>query len=178
MKKAAWSTIEMKRMPSRSLDHRDSQVSHLQIFTAMFPLIPFLIFAAVARLVQAQERTVNGQCLPPTRNDGTVETIRDVRVADPYRWLEDQNSPETRAWIDAQGRYTDAVLDSVPGREQITERLSELMKVDSVDLPSVFRGQIKDGTLFVSDELECPELARLPRGLTESCAEHLERNRL
>ena len=39
-----------------------------------------------------------------------------IDVPDPYRWLEDQDSPATRAWIDAENAYTRAVLDAVPDR--------------------------------------------------------------
>jgi prolyl oligopeptidase len=83
----------------------------------------------------AQQQAASGGCPPATRNDGTKEMIYGVSVADPYRWLEDQNSPETRAWIEAQDRCTSAALDSFPGKPAIAKRLSELMKVDSVDIP-------------------------------------------
>ena len=43
---------------------------------------------------------------PETRRDNTREVLHGVEIADPYRWLEDQESPETRAWIDAQNEYT------------------------------------------------------------------------
>jgi prolyl oligopeptidase len=129
----------MKRLSSRSVARSDSRPSHLQVFTAMFRLIPLVILAVISGLfprpVLAQERSASGKCTPPTPMDGTVETIHGVSVADPYRWLEDQNSPETRSWIDAQDRCTEAVLDSVPGRTQISKRLTELMKVDSFGLP-------------------------------------------
>lgn len=129
----------MKRLSYRPVERRDSRPSYFQVSTAMVPLIPLVILAAISGLfpspVLAQEKAANGKCTPPTRIDGAVETIHGVSVADPYRWLEDQNSPETRSWIDAQDRCTDAVLDSVPGRTQISKRLTELMKVDSFDLP-------------------------------------------
>lgn len=76
-----------------------------------------------------------GKCPPETRKDDVVETIHGVSVADPYRWLEDQTSPETRAWIEAEDRCTSAILDAVPGRAEIAKRLSELMKVESIGSP-------------------------------------------
>jgi prolyl oligopeptidase len=83
----------------------------------------------------AQAKSPDGKCPPPAHKDDTVDTIHGVAVADPYRWLENQDSPETRAWIDAEDRCTATVLDSAPGRSQIEKRLSELMKVDSFGLP-------------------------------------------
>ena len=45
-----------------------------------------------------------------------IETIHGRKIADNYRWLEDQKSPETQAWIDEQIRYTRSLLDPLPGR--------------------------------------------------------------
>jgi prolyl oligopeptidase len=73
--------------------------------------------------------------VPATRTDSTVDTIHGVKIADPYRWLEDQKSPETRAWIAAQSKYTHGFLDQVPGREQTSARLRALTKRDSYTSP-------------------------------------------
>src|SRR3984893_3119612 len=69
---------------------------------------------------------------PETRVEDVVETRGGVEIHDPYRWLEDQNAPETRSWIDSQNRYSDSFFKSLPGREAIAARLSELLKVDTV----------------------------------------------
>ncbi len=76
------------------------------------------------------------KCPPPTRVEEVKETIQGVAVSDPYRWLEDQNSPETRAWIDAQNACTQNLLKTLPGSEEIAKRLGELIKVDTIRLPS------------------------------------------
>jgi prolyl oligopeptidase len=66
-----------------------------------------------------------------------VEPVTDflhgVPVVDPYRWLEDQNSAETRAWVEEQTRYARTYLDSIPGRESIRERVRELLDVETYD---------------------------------------------
>lgn len=72
---------------------------------------------------------------PPSRVDNFREVIHGVEIIDPYRWLEDQESPETRAWIDAQNNYTHSLLDELPSRPLIQKRLSELLRVDSVSTP-------------------------------------------
>lgn len=72
---------------------------------------------------------------PQTRVEEVVEEIHGVRVADPYRWLEDQQSPETRAWIAAQNAYTDSLLDALPGREQLERRLTPLLQTASAAAP-------------------------------------------
>jgi Prolyl oligopeptidase, N-terminal beta-propeller domain len=56
---------------------------------------------------------------PPTRQDDFSEVIHGVEIIDPYRWLEDQESPETRQWIDAQNRFTHGLLDGLPSRPLI-----------------------------------------------------------
>ena len=56
-------------------------------------------------------------------------------MTDPYRWLEDQTSAETRAWIKDENAYTHALLDSRPGRDKLESRFSQLRKVDAVQLP-------------------------------------------
>src|SRR4029077_10672640 len=79
--------------------------------------------------------------VPKTRTDGVTEMIHGVSIKDPYRWLEDQQSPETRAWIDAQNAYTRSVLDPLPGRTAISKRLEELLKTDRVGTPVVRSGR-------------------------------------
>ena len=54
---------------------------------------------------------------PPTRIDTAVEELHGERVPDPYRWLEDGDSDETRAWTEAQNRFTREYLDAVPASE-------------------------------------------------------------
>ncbi|HEX4952968.1 MAG TPA: prolyl oligopeptidase family serine peptidase [Thermoanaerobaculia bacterium] len=73
---------------------------------------------------------------PPTREEPVREILHGVEIVDPYRWLEDQESPETRRWIDAQNAHTDAQLGSRPGREALEKRFAELLKVDSFNLPT------------------------------------------
>jgi prolyl oligopeptidase len=73
---------------------------------------------------------------PPTRVEVVRETLHGVTIEDPYRWLEDQKSPETRAWIDAQIRHTRSYLERLP-REQIKSRLTELRRIDSTGAPTV-----------------------------------------
>jgi len=69
---------------------------------------------------------------PPTLVEPVTEVLHGVEVSDPYRWLEDQNSPRTRAWIEEQTAYTRAYFDAIPGREQIRERVRELLAFKEV----------------------------------------------
>ena len=78
---------------------------------------------------------------PPSRVDNVREVIHGVEIVDPYRWLEEQDSPETRAWIDAQNKHTHSLLDGLPSRPLIQKRLSELLRVDSVSTPLEYGGR-------------------------------------
>ncbi len=63
---------------------------------------------------------------PPTRKGDVVDDYHGTKVADPYRWLEDVDAPETRAWVEAENRVTFAYLEQLPERERIHRRLTEL----------------------------------------------------
>ena len=78
---------------------------------------------------------------PETRREPVKDVLHGVEIVDPYRWLEDQEVPETRAWIDAQSQYTRKMLGSFPGRKSIELRLTELMKVDSIGVPTERNGR-------------------------------------
>jgi prolyl oligopeptidase len=62
---------------------------------------------------------------PPTRRQDLIENIHGVPVADPYRWLEDADRPETRAWVDAQNALTRSMLDG-PLRDALVRELTDL----------------------------------------------------
>ena len=73
---------------------------------------------------------------PETRSEHVVDTLHGVDVGDPYRWLEDQEAPETRAWIGVQNAYTDRVLGALPGRDQLAALAAKVLEVDAIGLPN------------------------------------------
>jgi prolyl oligopeptidase len=78
---------------------------------------------------------------PKTEVSEVKETIHGVEVVDPYRWLEDQNSPQTRAWIDAENAYTDSLLSHIPGREALKQKVAALLKIEAMSAPRVRNGR-------------------------------------
>ncbi|MEZ0373125.1 MAG: prolyl oligopeptidase family protein [Candidatus Sericytochromatia bacterium] len=72
---------------------------------------------------------------PAARKEAVTDTYFGVKVADPYRWLEDDDSPETQAWVEAQNRLTRSFVDS-PAREKIRARLTELWNYPKQGSPS------------------------------------------
>ncbi len=79
---------------------------------------------------------------PVTRKDTVVDDYFGTRVPDPYRWLEDQNSPEVAKWVEAQNAVTFAYLDKIPLREAFRKRLTELWNTPSVGVPSRVAGRL------------------------------------
>ena len=73
---------------------------------------------------------------PLTRTDDVVDDYFGTLVADPYRWLEEPDSPETRAWVEAQNAITHAFLERLPARERIHSRLTELWDYTRYGVPS------------------------------------------
>jgi prolyl oligopeptidase len=65
------------------------------------------------------------------------EILHGIRIVDNYRWLEDGTSPATKKWVEEEMAYTRAVLDPLPGREQIHRRLTELLSIGSIDAPHI-----------------------------------------
>jgi len=73
---------------------------------------------------------------PPTRTVGASDTYFGVKVADPYRWLEDGKSPEVQSWLAAQNHLARTYLDALPGREALKKRFSQLFRIDTIGSPS------------------------------------------
>ena len=78
---------------------------------------------------------------PATPRGPEVDELHGVPVADPYRWLEDTASPETRAWIVDQNRVTTAYLSALPDRERFRGRLRSLWNHERFSLPVVREGR-------------------------------------
>jgi prolyl oligopeptidase len=72
---------------------------------------------------------------PQTRQVDQIDDYHGTQIADPYRWLEDLDAPETEAWIQAQNQVTFAYLDQIPFREKIKERLTKLWNYERYSAP-------------------------------------------
>lgn len=73
---------------------------------------------------------------PETKKGDVVETYFGTEVADPYRWLEDDQSEETKAWVKAENEVTDKYLSQIPFRDKIYNRLKELWDYPKSSAPS------------------------------------------
>ncbi len=82
-----------------------------------------------------QEANTQSMSYPETRKGDVVDTYFGTEVADPYRWLEDDRSEETENWVKAQNEVTFAHLESIPYRETIEKRLTELWNYEKISAP-------------------------------------------
>ncbi|WP_317172761.1 hypothetical protein [Hymenobacter sp. HDW8] len=82
---------------------------------------------------------------PETRKSDQVDDYHGTSVADLYRWLEDLDSPETKAWVEAQNKLTFGYLEKIPFRDQIRERLTNIWNYERYGVP-----QVEDGQLYFS----------------------------
>jgi prolyl oligopeptidase len=86
---------------------------------------------------------------PPTPVSDATETLHGETFPDPYRWLEEGESPTTRAWTEAQNALTRAYLDAAPGRDRLRDRLDQLLAIGAISVPNPVRGlyfyQRRDG---------------------------------
>lgn len=101
---------------------------------------------------------------PDTRRSDQADVYQ-VRVADPYRWLEDTDSAETKAWVEAQNKVTFSYLDRIPQRTALRERLTKLWNFERYGTPEQRGGRYfytrNDGlqnqsVLYVADALNAP----------------------
>jgi len=106
-------------------------------------LLSFLLALAAAAAAPKDPNEANAPLAAPPKTavNEVKDTVQGTVIIDPYRWLEDQNSPETRAWIDAQNAYSDGILSKLPAREAVRQQVSALIKIDSMGAPVVMNNR-------------------------------------
>lgn len=92
---------------------------------------------ATAGTAAAQAAKPRAFAYPTTRAVDQVDDYFDVRVFDPYRWMEDLDSPDLPPWIAAQNALTESYLADAPGRERIKARLAEVWNYERHGVPQV-----------------------------------------
>jgi prolyl oligopeptidase len=78
---------------------------------------------------------------PATRAGDVTDTLHGQKIADPYRWLEDEQAPEVQAWMTEQDRYARAQLARTPHRDELTARLKQLFYFDAISAPIHRKGR-------------------------------------
>ncbi|MDR2806173.1 MAG: prolyl oligopeptidase family serine peptidase [Dysgonamonadaceae bacterium] len=100
---------------------------------------------------------------PVAEKDDTVDNYFGTEVADPYRWLENDTSQATAAWVEAENQVTNNYLAAIPFREQLKQRLTDLVNYERIGIPQKKNGKYyffkNDGlqnqnVLYVKDALD------------------------
>src|SRR5262245_8493157 len=79
---------------------------------------------------------------PAAQRQNVVDDVHGHRVADPYRWLEEPHSDETKLWLDAQADLFQQAAEEFPGRARLRERISELLGAGNIGSPR-WRGKTR-----------------------------------
>lgn len=99
---------------------------------------------------------------PTTRTDNQTDNYHGVIVADPYRWLEDDTSPEVEAWVKEQNKVTSAYLSQIPYRDALKNRITELINYPRFSAP------VKAGEYYLfykNDGLQNQPVIYIQKGL-------------
>ncbi|MDB5710631.1 MAG: prolyl endopeptidase [Sphingomonas bacterium] len=103
----------------------------------VLPLILLALVATAQTSLEAASHMSNPFAYPETRRVDQVDEQFGVKVADPYRWLENdvRGDSEVRAWVDAENAVTDAYLATLPGRDIFARRLKKLLDYERFGVP-------------------------------------------
>ena len=93
------------------------------------------IIALSALALTTTTMTAQNITYPKAPQDGTIDTYFGVKVADPFRPLEDDRSPATAAWVEAENQVTNAYLSKIPFRAKLLKRLKEVADFEKVSTP-------------------------------------------
>lgn len=117
-----------------TLAPRTSKKEYARMLNAHWPLAHLAAVATFLGLLMpafSQELKY-----PQTRKTDQVDDYHGVKVADPYRWLEDDRSTETAAWVEAQNKVTFGYLEKIPFRPQVEQRIKQLYNYPKYSAPS------------------------------------------
>ncbi|WP_205215005.1 prolyl oligopeptidase family serine peptidase [Sphingomonas sediminicola] len=107
------------------------------LFLLSLPIAAFSSIGIAAPMTAASTAAPSALAYPQTRRENVSDTIFGTVVADPYRWLETdaRNSPEVRNWVNAENGVTNAFLATLPGRDTLKARMTELYNYERTATP-------------------------------------------
>lgn len=100
-----------------------------------------LILSIAAASMLSSVDAVAQTAYPKAHKDNTVDVYFGEKVADPYRWLEDDMSAQTAKWVDAENAVTRKYLDNIPMRKNILKRLKETANYEKIGIPFKRQGK-------------------------------------
>ena len=99
------------------------------------------LLMTTATVLLSTSASAQGIQYPKADKDGTVDNYFGTEVADPYRWLEDDTSAKTAAWVEAENKITNAYLSKIPFRQKLLKRLTEVANYEKLSAPRKHHGR-------------------------------------
>ena len=99
------------------------------------------LLMTMATVLLSTSASAQGIQYPKADKDGTVDNYFGTEVADPYRWLEDDTSAKTAAWVEAENTITNAYLSKIPFRQKLLKRLTEVANYEKLSAPRKHHGR-------------------------------------
>ena len=107
----------------------------------IFAVLTFSVFACSVHSAVVAQTQESPLVYPKAKTVNQVDDYHGVKVADPYRWLEDTDSADTQAWVAEENKLTFSYLDQLPYRQAIRERLLKLWNYERFSVPSQHGGR-------------------------------------
>src|SRR5438445_2879448 len=109
---------------------------HSSFVIRHFPVLAVALFLSGCITDNSTQNSSTTRLVYPlTRTTNVVDDYHGVKVADPYRWLEDDNSPETKAWVEVENKITFDYLGKIPELPAIKARLTKLWNYERYGVP-------------------------------------------
>ena len=99
------------------------------------------LLMTMATVLLSTSASAQGIQYPKADKDGTVDNYFGTEVADPYRWLEDDTSAKTAAWVEAENKITNSYLSKIPFRQKLLKRLTEVANYEKLSAPRKHHGR-------------------------------------
>ncbi|HZR79219.1 MAG TPA: hypothetical protein VFA58_08420, partial [Chthoniobacterales bacterium] len=128
-------------MPTREIGFHEGQCIDIALFVRIFAramycrLLPLAALVPAAVIFAADSPEPRKFNYPPAPTSGQIDEYNGVKVADPYRPLENPDAPESRKWIEAENKITFDFLKTIPQRDGIKKRLTEIWDYERFGVP-------------------------------------------
>jgi prolyl oligopeptidase len=113
----------------------DQILRHFSAFHRVVHLCAHAMFALALTACAANYVQPHSLVYPASAVSDQVDNYHGVAIADPYRWLEDDNSAQTKAWVQAQNEVTDKFLNAMPQRAPVRKLYTELYNFEKFSVP-------------------------------------------
>ena len=114
---------------------RPTMLASILILIAALIMLPTFFVVSSQNSTGVTQQMIKTNNYPVARKGDQVDDYHGVKVADPYRWLEDLDSEETRKWVEEQNKLTFGYLAEIPARTTIKERLTKLWNFEKYGVP-------------------------------------------